>query len=1314
MLLKSSSYLCLLLLFFLCGYGAVYANESDYCFKQISTEHGLSQSTVRCILNDHSGVLWIGTKNGLNRYDQYELETYYCQGSELSLPDNNISFIAEDSLHNIWIGTAKGLVRYNRDTNDFIRIHVDGKPLVVNSFYHTSDALLFGGWGGLYGYDYSCRKIRRIPFLNDSPQTDFNHILGWSEGQLILASRYDGIYTYNLRTQEIRELQFDFKKDIAAIYTDALGNLWLSPYGEGLYCFDSTLKQTLHLTRKNSDINNDVILDIIERDGKILLATDGGGINIYDPATADIKIINEETGDSYSFPEKSILCLYNDADNNLWAGSIRGGLLRIKEVYIRSYKNVPLHTPYGLSDKVVVSLYEDDNHIMWIGTDGGGINSYDPVLKKFTHYPSTIPDKVVSIVGYSENTLLVSFFGKGIFFFDKRSGRLTPFTIVDEATNTNECTTGSSVYLDRCTDDKILLLGKQFYIYDLRSNRFVTVDNFDKAYQKLLQKITVGAPVMYLMNTFTIVRLDVNRAYMELLYDNRGSENIETAAFDGKNRIWIGSGRGLSYMDLDTRKIYKKETNLFQSVSTLTYDSQGRLWIGAQNMLFCYIPDEDRFIILGESDGVYPNELFHTNVYQSASNTLYLGGTAGLICINKEITFESDKVQTIQVADVLINGVSQFRNPDSFRSGISVPWNTTSIDIKLSTKEKDIFRKKIFRYNIAGLNDQYIESYNRTISLVSLRPGNYTVRVSCGLQSGEWSTPCDVFSISVVPPIWERRWFLGLSLLLLLLLFFLVATWIIRKNENRLKWQMREHEKGVDEEKIRFLINISHELRTPLTLIYAPLKRMLERPDIRDSGLETELSGIYKHAGQMKNIINMVLDLRRMETGQDILHLEPHPLHEWIRRVGDDFANEFKAKRIMLDYHFDHRVSMVSFDSPKCEIILSNLLMNALKYSDPESTVTISTGILSDKMVRISVADEGIGLTGVDTSKLFSRFYRANHDRKGTGIGLSYARILVEKHQGRIGAQEKEAGALFYFDLPHIDTVSEKVCEPKAYLNELLGSHGHETSVPTDFSLQAFKVLVVEDDPDLNRFLKEVLKENFRTVYSASNGHEALEITHACAPDIIVSDVMMPEMDGFEMCRSIKEDLAVSHIPVILLTARNDSESHLLGYKLGADAYLAKPFDADFLLTLIRNLLKNREQIRIRYKNNAFLPSPQDVTISNADEEFLLRLNMLIADNLDNPELDVRFMTEQLAMSRASLYNKVKALTDMGVNDYINKFRIEKSVELLTNTDLSITEISERTGFSYQRYFSSVFKQVKGVTPSGFRQNLRQPKEGES
>lgn len=618
--------------------------------------------------------------------------------------------------------------------------------------------------------------------------------------------------------------------------------------------------------------------------------------------------------------------------------------------------------------------------------------------------------------------------------------------------------------------------------------------------------------------------------------------------------------------------------------------------------------------------------------------------------------------------------------------------------------EKDVFRSKLYRYMINGTDKQYTETYNHILSLRMLAPGDYSILVSCNSKSGEWSEPAEVLHITVTPPWYQRPYVFAIFIILLTLMLFWTDRVSRRRRNRKMQWQMKEHTNRMNEEKVHFLINISHELRTPLTLIYAPLKRILDKKGWNDPEMmKGQLASIYKQVLDMRNTINMVLDMNSLKETKTALHKTRYQLNEWIVSVAKDFESELEARNIRIKYQLDENIRQITFDGAKCTTVLSNLLMNALKFSPTDTTITVSSQLEEGK-VRISVADQGIGLGNLDANKLFTRYYQGNHEQSGSGIGLSFAKILIEKHNGTIGAMNNDdGGATFFFELPLGDDSGEQLDEENRQDTWFAVDTPSEPDV---FSTNNYSIIIVEDKKELSSFLKEALLDSFKNIYVAGDGEEALEIINQKHPDIIVSDIMMPKMNGYELCKKIKENMATSHIPVILLTARGDLDSTTMGYKLGADAYLAKPFDMELLQAVIVNQLKNREAIKQKYKeSHLHLAEAIPAQTNNLDEEFMLKLNKLIHDNISSRELDVKFLTTQMGMSRTPLYAKLKALTNMGVNDYINMIRIEKASLLLLHSTMNITEISEAVGFEYPRHFSTMFKQIKGMPPSQYRNN---------
>ena len=1298
--LKRYSFLIWILFFVL----STKAEQQDYYFRQISLEQGLSQSRVQCIYRDHQGVIWIGTKWGLNSYDQSELKSYFHDREQPnSLPDNFIRFITEDRLGDLYVSTNKGIAIYNKAENQFQPLKYNGKPFNAWSYLQIGDNFLFGGEETLYQYNLTDKSITTIfPDIDGDKLKCINRIFQWSPDVLITSSKKDGLWMYDLIKKKMYRCPFVKEREINTIFVDSQNRLWVSFYGKGIACYSKEGKRLFSLSTKNSGLNNDIIFDFLEKDNQLWIATDGGGINILDFQTMKFSYLKHISDDEQSLPNNSIYRLYKDQMDNIWIGSIHGGLFAIKKVFIKTYKDVPLNNPNGISERTVVSIFEDKDTLLWIGTDGGGINSFDQKTNTFHHYPTTYGEKVTSITDFSENELLLSCFNKGVFTFNKRTAQMQPFPIINDSISKREFSSGDLVNL-YATKDNIYILGAKVYIYNkhTRQTSILYAPQIDIQRQIAMQAIYSDDTHLYLMGTNNLFKLNFKTNELSSLVNMKEGDDFTSACRDDKGNFWIGSNFGLLFYNKQTGKTEKIHTNLFNSVSSLAYDKKGKVWIGAQNMFFAYIINEKRFVILDESDGVPSNELIFTPIPALRTPNLYMGGTMGLVRINTDIIFESNSSPILKLLEVKLNGKSTLKQVNN--NCISIPWNHSSFNIKVIADEKNSFRKHLFRYVITGKDKMVIESYLQTLELGTLASGEYTISVSCDTSNGEWSQPTEILTIIVSPPWWKSTWFIILCIFFAFLVAGVVFFSLIRKKENRLKREMREHEKKIYEEKIRFLINISHELRTPLTLIYASLKRILNK-EVKQDELPEYLQGAFKQANQMKDIINIVLDARKMEVGQEVLHISSHPLHKWIQEVAETFQTASKAKEIEITYDFDDSIQSIAYDDTKCKVVLSNLIMNALKYSPNQTRIVIKT-IRTNESIQVHVQDQGIGLDNVDIKKLFTRFYQGKHNEGGSGIGLSYAKMLIDLHGGRMGAfNNKDRGATFFYEIPANLQEQEVSCPQHSYLNELLSSPEEEEKIESgSFSLQGYSLLIVEDKQDLREFLKNALKDKFKKIYQAENGLVALEVIKQQQSDIIVSDVMMPQMNGYQLCKEIKENLNISHIPVILLTARADSESQMLGYKLGADAYLPKPFEMEMLLSVIQNQMRNREYIKSRYRGNQFILSPQEATFSNADEQFMIKLNEMIDQNLSQPDLDVKFLTAQMAMSRTSLYNKIKELTGMGANDYINRRRIDRAIILLTQSDMSITEISEQVGFTYQRYFSTLFKEMKGMTPSQFR-----------
>lgn len=1287
----------------------------QYNYRQITPRDGML-SNVRCVHAEKRGFVWIGSSTeGLMRFDNYLPRRYSSHDKgEHALPGNNIAQIAEDSLGQIWVLTNKGLARYRPETDDFYVPKQPSEPgggnLIVHCASPVAGGMLFGSQNQIFRYDYADDKIRLLLNLRREEPYPIHALYPLEDGNFLCFNRWRGVLVADSRSGETRQPAFGSQKENTSILVDSQGRVWLSPYNRGIECFDPEGRRIAVYNTGNSALSNNVVLCMTEQEGKIWIGTDGGGINILDPQTKRISVLKHLPGNPYTLPCNSIRSLHGDANGTIWAGRIRGGLIIIRKSDVKIHVGTQPMSPDGLSAESVLCLYQEPgSEQVWIGTDGGGINRFDPRTERFTHYPSTFGYKIASIAGLSQQELLLSIFSKGLYTFDKRSGRLSALNCEDSLLRYQTTYSGQSVNLLRESDSTILFFAKPSYRYHTRTRRMERLETPDWLH--------AGFPIAhengksYFHDQWHVYETELGSNRIETLFGTGQDTLINSIARTAEGAFWIATDKGVLLRQPGAARCEEIPTPFFRTLQAVVCDTRGRVWAGTDNGIFVRLPDVGRFIPFGESEEDAWNEFQPKARLATGDGSVYLGGTGGLFHVSAVHTPPPADAPDIGLMDAVLDGERAANRPPD--EELRIPWTNKTLVIRIRVQEDDFFRKRLYRFRVTG--DSYQEEFdsnNPELMLRNLVPGHYVIEATCNTPGGEWAAWKPVLRCVVNPPWYRSGWFTALWILaaagLILGLFFR----LLRRKELRMQRELDRHRQQIAEDKVRFLINISHELRTPLTLILAPLGRLIRNaPDaVTDRSL---LKKIYKQAQRMKELINMVLTLRKMETGVTTLHPQSRDVNEWVREIVEDFRLEADDREIELRVEEDPQAGVRSFDTEKCMIVLSNLLINALKHSPDRSRITVRTEYeAARKRIRISVIDRGCGLEGVDVERLFTRFYQGDSERSGSGIGLSYAKILVEQHGGTIGAAENpEGGATFHFELPA--TLSEETIEhaPRNYLNELLESGAAENTAGAEPDLSQLSMLVVEDDKELVGFLKTEFAPRTKQLFTAHDGVEALEILEKAPVDIIVSDVMMPRMNGYELCRQVKERIDISHIPVILLTARNDEQSQLLGYNYGADGYMAKPFEIEMLSAMIANLLRNRNLIRERYRQQSVMPAPEETAFSSADERFLVRLRTLVEENLQQVQFNIPYLCREIGMSRTVLYNKLKLLTGLNVKEYVTKIRIERACRLIRETDISITEVAEQTGFSSSRYFSTAFKQYMGVTPSQYKSDPQAEQE---
>lgn len=1272
-------------------------SKEQYIYTQISQKYGLS-ATVNSIFKEKQGEVWIGTPSGLFRFN----------GSTLHNVDNELikgrrimqTTIDNEGCH--WILTDMGLVRHDpeNDTYHEMKLPDTDDPTAFHSCCNDPDGICFGSLGKIYRYEYGSRKMRLLCNIGSQPSFICRNMSLLDERTVICTS-LNGIILIDIVTGEISELPALNRTSAAYSMVDSKGRIWLTPYNQGIKVFGKDGSLLNEFNTANSKLSNDIVLCMTERDSMIWAGTDGGGINIIDMETGMIEVMSQIPGDRSSFPTHSIKSIYTDNDGNIWAGSVRDGLIRISWSGMKTYGDSHIGTSTGLSNSTVLCLYqkEGDDGI-WIGTDGEGINRFNPETGKFTHYESTLGCKVTSIAEYSETELIISAYSDRIWIFDTITGKKKPLDIDDERLNFQLRYAGRGINLHNEVNGSILIIGNEIRRYDKKTGDCRIIASEDGMVAKgNYMPIGVDGEDFILHDDKNIYILRNGSGSMEEI-SGTGSAVIRSGSIDRNGAIWLGTDSGLYRLDPDTKDMVKIPTSLFTNVNSVICDNLSRVWVGTDRHLYVYLADSGNFAMLGDSDGASTNEYLPKPRLMTESGDIYIGGVLGLLRIDSSFGIDNYEEPVVSLYRLTVDGNAvNVLNGSMFK----LSRKNRALEISVSVHETDIFREKMYRFHLSDDNEDIITE-SSTLSLQPLpKAGVYDIMVSCSKRNGKWSTPVKVLTLKIPQPFYLTWWFLGGCLALITGIVASLLIGSTRKKRNMMILAEKEQEQRIYEEKVRMLINISHELRTPLTLIMAPLKRLISNADPAD-GQTPVLNRIYRQSRRMRDLLNMVLDLRKMEVGRSTLKIESVRLNDWLTNAVSDIRSEEMETGISIELDLDDRIGEVELDRQKCDTVVTNILMNAIKHSIPGNTITISTKLTEDEMARVSISDQGAGLDEADASGLFTRFYQNNQETYGSGIGLSYSKILVELHGGRISAENNEdRGATFWWEIP-VRTEKDKGCGivAKPYLNELLG---HDTSgeAPSSeegrITTSGLSLMLVDDSQDLLDFLKEAMSPDFADIMLATGGNQAYRMLESgTVPDVIVSDINMPDGDGFKLCRDIKSNGKFSHIPVVLLTARGEEQSQSDSYRLGADGFIAKPFETETLLELIRSIFRRKAEIRKRY-----LDFETTEEYGSDEEGFVIRFNRVIEEHIGNPELDQNLLCRELGMSRAALYSKLKATTGTGAKEYITRIRIEKAKTLMEKTSLSMTEISEMTGFSAPGYFSTAFKNYTGLTPSQYR-----------
>lgn len=1183
-------------LFSLC-FVCLTAGAKGWYYQNIAAPEGLSDDFV-CAHVQKNGYAWGGMSRGLFRYGYYnECRWYYADGSDRSLPGDYIFNLGSDPSGRLWVFTDKGVAIYNEASDDFfqLRTTTDGVPANIigyTAFKAKDGKYYIGGDDVIYIYDLEADKVlETIQLSTGSPfRIEDMMQLPASPDEIGLFNKRQGFIRFQVDTHAVEPSMFPLWDNYAYLL-DSRGRFWRSQYNKGVECYSFSGELLASYNTSNSELGSNIVTSFLENNGSIWIGTDGGGISILDPENGSMLNFVRDDSNFNSFPCYAVKTMCIDASNSVWAVRPDAGVLVLREVYMRSVAVAPVADQMGRSsDEVMCFAHSERAGVIWLGTASSGLYRFNPETRnsdvQLTKVKSVGNHKVESMVALPDGRLLMSFASEGLFLYNPSNDQVTPFqAIADPGFLESMRFGGQSVSLSLDNLGHVMILSDELRVWDPSTGAVSRLPIPELVSGETVHPVSHGEG-RYFHCGHHLYSWDSLAQRLELIFDIGPDIYINSVTMDSTGMFWIATDQGVFFKIKEAAEATMLESGHIVAAETVMADAFGRIWIATSSAMFVYLPQLDNLMRFSDNDGANWNK-YNGRAWFSSDTHILFGGSNGMLVVDPSLNFYLTDQPEIVIQDVVLNGRRLNESPRA----LTLTSTFKTLRITVFAKENNILRSKKFRFTIQGPYENTVESDSPSVEYSLLPRGKHTVSVSCTLQNGEWTEPLEIMTLRVLPVWYKAWWFWGLIALLMLAIVHSVFHSLKSDAEFKLALAESEAENKAGQDSLRFLLNVSHELKTPLTLIISPLSRLLKHKDKTDPEYTT-LTNIYRQANRMSSLILTVLDSHKIQDGSASFIGEKVEMNQWVERHASDFEEEALSRKINLLRSYDDTVGLVNIDSQKLENVITNMMINALKHSTDNTNITVGTKMQDNDVVRVFVSDQGEGLGGVDMTKLFSRFYQGYAQKTGSGLGLAYANSIVELHHGSMGAYEnKGAGATFYFDIPAAGGASPAVISPIAPSAPSAPATA-PASVPvadvpvtapvpevmdTDISLvkdiTSASILVVDDDQDLREYLIDELTQTADRVYSASNGQRALEFVRKNKVDIIISDVMMPVMDGFEFCSIAKQDPALSRIPFILLTARVEAKSRDRGLSLGADAYLPKPFENELLVKTVNELL---------------------------------------------------------------------------------------------------------------------------------------------
>lgn len=1304
-----------------------------FSFKKYQVEDGLSHNTVWCAIQDSYGFIWLGTSDGLNRYDGRGNKVYRnVLNDKFSLENNFVEALIELE-GNIWVGTNSGLYIYDRDTDRFsyfdkttqYGVYISSE---IKKIIKTQNGLL---WIATLGQGFFIYDPKTDVLTQNSVQTSFVWDICQSSDRkkIYISSLQEGLLCFDENGKFLQSYEISLKANAPDSYRvnciqDIEGEIWI---GAGSNLLSRLDQQTGIVENYDaSTLNFGAIHSLLRYTEQELLVGTDNGLYLFDRTEKTFQRA-DNPADPRSLSDQTINGMMWDAEGALWVLTNLGGINYMS----KQTKRFDYYSPAYLSGipgagEVVGPFCESKDNNAWIGTQNG-LYFFDAATRELTEYIIAGNKKKYDIRSLllDGDHLWVGTYAEGIRVINLRTGAVKAYTHSRGIPNTICSNDVLSIYKDRKGE---IFVGTSWGLcqYNPATDNFMTitsvgsmisiVDIYEDMYNNLW--IATSNSGVFSYNT-------VNWHWKHYQHEREDSTTITSNSVvtlfeDAKGTMWFGTnGGGLCSFDSKTKTFidFDPQNTLLPNkvIYSIEQDHTGDLWISSNAGIFKINPiTKGNFRQFTINDGLQGNQFMARSSLKSSDGKLYFGGINGFNVFQPDRFVDNTYIPPVYVTDIRlpyqtdeqeVKKMLQLGKPLYLADKITLSYQNNSFSIRFVALSFEDPARNRYSYILKGVDKEWImNSENNTASYTNLPPGEYEFEVRGSNNDHQWNEKTTTLKVVITPPWWRTTLAYVVYVLLLLgWMGWLAWRWnlqVKRKYKRRMEKYQIAKEQEVYKSKISFFINLVHEIRTPLSLIRLPLEKLLEKE--REGKDAKYLSVIDKNVNYLLGITNELLDFQKMESGSLNLNLKNCDIKELVSDVYNQFTSPAELKEIKLVLTLpDHDLkSMV--DRDKLSKILVNLMGNAIKYTRTRIELKL---ISEDAGYEIQVIDDGPGVPDGQKQKIFEAFYQLPDDKVaatvGTGIGLAYAKSLAEAHQGGLRLEDNAmGGSSFILSLPMKEWEIEKVADIVEIRSEEAASSNSESSTHQG---KKFTVLLVEDNIELLNLTRESLVEWYR-VLRAFNGREALEILSHESVDVIVSDVMMPEMDGLELCSKVKSEIDYSHIPVILLTAKTTLESKVEGLECGADVYLEKPFSVKQLHMQIENLLKLRQsfhKLMVSLAGKTVAVSTTEFAVSQKDCEFITKIQGVIAEQLADENFSIDILSEQMHMSRSNFYRKIKALSGMSPNDYLKTLRMNKAAELIMS-GTRISEVAAQVGFTSSSYFAKCFKSQYGVLPKEY------------